>query len=156
MLRIVVMVWETLTYPILTLIKPARVGVACLVVDAEDRVLMVRQTYRNGWHLPGGGVNRRECLPDGAIRETWEETGVVIDGPLDLWGVYTNIGPRYTDHIAVYLARQWHRVPKKSFEIAETAFFPLDALPDGIPKGIRYRLEELAGRRPRTHWWARD
>ncbi len=156
MLRILVLIWERLTYPVLTLIKPARVGAACLVINEEGQVLLVRQSYRKGWHLPGGGVKRGERLPEAAMREAWEETGVIVNGPLELWGAYTYVGPRYTDHIVVFVARHWHREPKKSIEILETAFFSFDELPWGIPRGIRYRLEEFAGLRPRSLWWEKD
>ncbi len=153
MLRLLVFVWETLTLPLLWLWRPHRNGSACIVLDGAQRVLLVRQTYRDGWHLPGGGVKRRESLPDAACREAWEETGVVVEEPFELWGVYTHLGRRYTDHIAIYVMRHWHRIDRQSFEIAETGFFPLDALPDGVTRGVRRRLDEVAGRAPKSLYW---
>ncbi len=153
MLRVIYAVWEIASLPFLTLFKPPRIGAACLIVDQAGGVLLVRQTYRKGWHLPGGGVKWGECVEDGAKREAWEETGVVVDGPLELWGAYTYLNPRYTDHVVIYLARHWHRVERSSFEIAETRFFDLDDLPPDLGAGVRRRLDELAGRVPKSLSW---
>ena len=55
------------------------VGAMCVVERSDGRVLMVRQTYRNRWGLPGGLVKRREPAGVAARRETLEETGLVIE-----------------------------------------------------------------------------
>ena len=31
-------------------------GVRAVVLDGEGRVFLIKHTYANGWHLPGGGV----------------------------------------------------------------------------------------------------
>lgn len=43
---------------------------------------------RNIWVLPGGLIEPGETPADGALRETWEETGVLIDltGILGVYG----------------------------------------------------------------------
>lgn len=54
---------------------PIRVGVNAVVV-AADRLLAVEFRDETGRHynLPGGGVERRERLPDALAREVVEET----------------------------------------------------------------------------------
>src|SRR4051812_13994822 len=53
------------------------------VIDARRRVLMVRRnepgipSITNRWELPGGKVNFGEEPSSAAIREVYEETGVV-------------------------------------------------------------------------------
>jgi 8-oxo-dGTP diphosphatase len=54
------------------------VGVACLLVRPNGDVLLVRQTYRNGWALPGGLLNRGEDPTSAAEREVREELGLDV------------------------------------------------------------------------------
>ncbi len=56
------------------------VGVAGLVIDADDNVLCVKELYgkdrKSYYGLPGGGVQPHEDLADAAIREVFEETSI--------------------------------------------------------------------------------
>ena len=54
------------------------VAVVALVRDANDRVLMI-DSPRRGWELPGGQVEEGETLPGALIREVREETGFEIE-----------------------------------------------------------------------------
>ena len=58
-----------------------RVDVArVLVVNPADRkVLMVKNLDRAPWSLPGGAVEPGERLAAAAVREAWEEAGVVVE-----------------------------------------------------------------------------
>lgn len=70
------------------------VGAAGAVVQ-ENQVLMVRATYggaRGRWLLPGGYASHEERLDQTAVREVWEETGVVAE-VVDVIGLRT----RYTE-----------------------------------------------------------
>jgi len=44
--------------------------------------LLVRSSYRRGWHLPGGGVRRGETPDTAAQRELAEEIGLRAPGLL--------------------------------------------------------------------------
>lgn len=56
-----------------------RVGVGCLVWK-DGQVLLIRRGKPPGygeWSLPGGSQELGETLFEAAVREVWEETGVV-------------------------------------------------------------------------------
>lgn len=53
-----------------------RIGVGCIVMRG-DEVLIVRE--RGRWSLPKGGLEIGELLQEGARRETYEETGLIVE-----------------------------------------------------------------------------
>jgi len=130
-------------------------GVRMVVIDARERVFLVRHTYVNGWHFPGGGVEHGEAALDAARRELREEAGIEIAGAPHLHGVFFNEGASWRDHILVYVVRDFRVLEEKApdREIAEARFFPLDALPEGVTRGTGERLDEIAGRAPVSVCW---
>lgn len=121
-------------------------GVRGAVIDASERVLLVRHTYTPGWHMPGGGVEVGETLEAALAKELREEAGVTLNAPARLHGVFLNEQLGQRDHVAVFVARdfQWTAPKLPSREIAECGFFPLDRLPAGTSDGTRRRLAEIA------------
>lgn len=53
--------------------------VSILVFDAQRRALLVRHAEGDDWTTPGGMIEPRETPSDAAVREMWEETGLVVD-----------------------------------------------------------------------------
>lgn len=137
----------------LRLRPPVTVGVRTMIVDDKDRVLLVRHTYRPGWYFPGGGVKRWETLEEAACREAREEAGADPVRLERLVGVYANFMDSRSDHVALYLVREWRTVPMASAEIAEAAFFPMTALPDDATDPTRRRVDEHLGRRQPDNRW---
>ena len=131
------------------------IGAQGAVIDAEGRVLLVRHTYRPGWHFPGGGVERRETVEEALARELEEETGVLLTGKPELFGVYANFHVLPSDHVALFIVRQWQRpqVPPPSREIAEQGFFAKGALPAGVNESTHARIRELLDGEPRSPLW---
>lgn len=52
------------------------VASGCVVLDGDDRVLLVKPTYKEPWELPGGGVEKNESPLEACRRELEEELGV--------------------------------------------------------------------------------
>lgn len=63
------------------------VSVAGVIVDDEQRALIVRRRDNGEWQIPGGVLEVYEDVYAGLRREVYEETGLRVE-PLRLSGVY--------------------------------------------------------------------
>lgn len=131
-------------------------GAQGVVLDGDNRVLLIRHSYRPGWHFPGGGVEKGETIEDTLRRELQEEAGVTLTGPPELFGLYANHVLFPGDHIALYVVRAWRQeaVPKPNAEIAEQAMFSWEALPETISPPTRERIHEIMGKKPPAPQWS--
>ena len=61
---------------------------AVAILDATGRVLMGLHADKNIWVIPGGLIEPAETPADGAVREAFEETGLIIEitGVLGVYG----------------------------------------------------------------------
>ncbi len=130
-------------------------GVRGIALDERGRVCLVRHTYVAGWHLPGGGVEKGESAQEAMEREFREEAEIRCDGPLRLLGLYRNAIAAPRDHVALFLAPAFtvSRPKGPDREIAECAFFPAEALPEGTTRSTRDRLRELQQSLPPPSCW---
>jgi 8-oxo-dGTP pyrophosphatase MutT (NUDIX family) len=55
---------------------PLKPGVAAIIFDDRDRILIMKRTHGPYWCIPGGRMDVGESAPDCCIRETLEETGL--------------------------------------------------------------------------------
>lgn len=53
-------------------------GALCLL-EHDGRILMLQQSHRRGWTLPGGLVDRGETAAEGVCREVREEIGLRVE-----------------------------------------------------------------------------
>jgi 8-oxo-dGTP pyrophosphatase MutT (NUDIX family) len=130
-------------------------GAQGVVLDGQGRVLLIKHTYRPGWHFPGGGVERKESAVEALRRELREEAGVLLTGEPELFGFYANFRSFPGDHIALYLVRDWEQPqpPQPNYEIAGHGFFAADELPGDIHDATARRLRELLDGARRSHTW---
>ena len=112
---------------------------------AERTVFLVRHTYVPGWHLPGGGVERRETLRQALAKELLEEGNIELTREPQLFSVYHNSRSSPRDHVALYVVRDFKQTALRppDREIAECGFFPLNALPEGTTQSTRKRISEV-------------
>ncbi|HEY3310512.1 MAG TPA: NUDIX domain-containing protein [Anaerolineales bacterium] len=64
------------------------VGAAILVLDHQKRLLLMKRADNGCWGPPGGSTEPGEKVEDAARRETFEETGLKIDG-MTMFGVFS-------------------------------------------------------------------
>ena len=59
---------------------PRRLSCGVLILNAERELLLCHVTGQQHWDLPKGGIDRGESPLEAAVRETREETGLLLDG----------------------------------------------------------------------------
>lgn len=130
-------------------------GAQGVVLDPQNRVVLVKLTYRQGWHFPGGGVERNETARTALERELQEEAGVFLEAEPKLFSLYANFAAFPSDHVALFVVRDWRQpvIPAPNREIASCGLFPHDDLPADTIGPVRRRLAEiLGGTEPDVNW----
>jgi 8-oxo-dGTP pyrophosphatase MutT (NUDIX family) len=106
-------------------------GCNVLAFDTVGRVLLVRHSYHqpDRWLLPGGGLARGEDPAVTAARELREETGCVLDCGAWIGADLRTMSGGWTNRVEIVVGETASQPRADGREIAEAAFFPLDALP---------------------------
>jgi len=130
---------------------------AITVMEHRDRpeVLLIRQSYRTRWGLPGGLLRKGETPTDALRREVVEEIGLdaeIVGEPM----LVTEPEPRRIDVIFRSHPAQWAdatRIRPQSAEIIEVRWFPTAELPE-LQHETYLALETLARQHPDLAAWA--
>lgn len=127
------------------LARPLTLGVRALVIDAAGRVFLVKHSYVDGWHLPGGGVEVGETLIEALARELMEEGNIALAAKPVLHGMFHNARASRRDHVAVFIAREFRQdaPPRPDHEIIAHGFFAVDKLPADTTRATRARIAEV-------------
>jgi ADP-ribose pyrophosphatase YjhB (NUDIX family) len=127
--------------------RGATLGVRAMVIDGTGRIFLIKHSYVEGWHLPGGGVETGETLLEALTRELAEEGNIHIAATPQLYGIYFNKRRSRRDHVALFVVRDFRQEqsPQPNHEIVAHGFFAPDALPEDTSRGTRARVAEVMG-----------
>jgi 8-oxo-dGTP pyrophosphatase MutT (NUDIX family) len=125
--------------------RGATLGARAMVIDGQGRIFLVKHSYVEGWHLPGGGVETGETSLTALKRELAEEGNIVMTAPPQLHGIFFNNRTSRRDHVALYIVRDFRHdsPPQPNYEIIAHGFFAPGALPDGVTRATRARIAEV-------------
>jgi len=122
-----------------------RVAAGVLFRDHRGRVLVVNPTYKSGWEIPGGYVERGESPRAAATREVKEELGLDVSlGALLVvdWAPH----PREGDKMLIIFEGaelsddQIGRIHVHATEISEARYVPSNDLPAMMPARLARRI----------------
>jgi ADP-ribose pyrophosphatase YjhB (NUDIX family) len=122
-----------------------RLGTRCAVLNDDNQILLSKRSDFNTWALPGGRLDSGELLPDAAIREVREETGLHVELVRPV-GLYYQQGRSRTD--VLYEAQPvGGTLLDSTRETSGNRFFDFDNLPENR-YGDHYIRD---ARRPGSH-----
>jgi ADP-ribose pyrophosphatase YjhB (NUDIX family) len=135
-------------------------SVNVVVVNDAGEILLIRRTDNDNWALPGGAMDLGESLPEAAVRETLEETGIEAE-VTGLVGIYTD--PRHVilytsngevrqEFSVVFTARPLGGEPTPSDESREVHWVAPDTANTlRMDRSMRMRIEHYLAGREKPH-----
>ncbi|MFF0870105.1 NUDIX hydrolase [Nonomuraea sp. NPDC003560] len=130
-------------------------SVNVIVTNAADEILMIRRSDNGNWAVPGGAIDLGESIPQAAVRETLEETGITceITGLVGTYSdprhviLYTSNGEVRQEFSLVLTGRAISGEPTPSDESREVRWVPRDQVIElSMDRSMRMRIEHyLAG-----------
>jgi 8-oxo-dGTP pyrophosphatase MutT (NUDIX family) len=126
------------------------VGAAILVLDEQNRLLLMKRSDSGFWGPPGGGTEPGEIVEQAARRETLEETDLLI-GEISLFGVFSGPelyykypnGDEVYNVTIVYTSKDWRGEIKLSDEHTEWKWCAADEIPDELSPPIKPVIDQF-------------
>jgi ADP-ribose pyrophosphatase YjhB (NUDIX family) len=118
------------------------------VIDDDGRILLMQRSDNGTWAMPGGGLEVGETPAEGAVREVFEETGVVSK-PTALVGIFDSrlCGTASLQHLYHVLflctpvaGQTSPRASKHANEVLDAAWFAESDLPNELCPGHDVRI----------------
>ena len=115
------------------------------VVFRGDQILMVRETIDGNWSLPGGWADVGLTPSEVAIKEVWEESGLIVVPERLLAVLDKKMHNHPPDMFHIYkifiLCRETGGELKGGMETSETGFFGPDKFPPlSVPRITREQI----------------
>jgi ADP-ribose pyrophosphatase YjhB (NUDIX family) len=116
---------------------------AVVAITRDDKILLIKRDDFAVWSLPGGSVENGESLPEAAIREVKEETGLEVELKA-LIGIYSRLGVLPDDYAVLFSGVQaGGEIRTQPGETIEARYFGFDHLPDEIVPWYRRRIQDV-------------
>lgn len=129
-------------------------GAGIIVLDDHNRVLMQLRKDNNCWGFPGGIIELGEKVEDAAIREVFEETGLMVSD-LKLFGIFSGSELHYTypngDEVYIidilFISNNFNgNIKIQGSECNDVKFFDIDNIPLNLSPPIKPSVDELIRR----------
>jgi ADP-ribose pyrophosphatase YjhB (NUDIX family) len=131
------------------------VGAGLLILDDQNRLLLLKRTDNHCWGIPGGSTEPGEVVENAARRETLEETNLEI-GEMSLFGVFSGPdlyykypnGDEVYNVTIMYVSRDWRGEIKINDEHSEWSWFAASEIPSNISPPIKPVIERFKSSTP--------
>ncbi len=123
-----------------------RMGAGCLFFDKQGNVMLVKPTYKSGWEIPGGGVEKNESPKQCCQREIKEELDLERKVGKLLVVDYNDETEEKTESLmfifdgGLLTSSEIESIKLCQDELSEFRFFTADTLPNDMVLALRNRV----------------